>query len=58
MNFLGSLQGSTHASALANLELDTRLFNWTYPTVQAIREGINEHFKETIFDKLLEDDDP
>jgi len=55
-NFLGTLEGLTYEAALSNLELDTRLYRWEYPTKQAIRDGILLHFEKTFFDRLMASD--
>lgn len=40
-NFLGTLQNNPDTScALANLNLDTRLYKWNAATQKAIRDGI------------------
>lgn len=54
VNFLGTLEGLTYEAALLNLDLDTRLYRWEYPTKHAIREGILLHFEKTLFDRLMD----
>lgn len=39
-NFLGTLDGCTKSEALANLNLDAKLYGWNAATVSAIEEGI------------------
>jgi alpha-mannosidase len=43
-NFLSTLNGMSQADALANLQMDARLYKWDAGTVDAIREGIEAHF--------------
>lgn len=43
-NFLGSLEGMTYQEAVANCEMDARIYGWNHETVGAIREGLIEHF--------------
>jgi hypothetical protein len=56
VNFLGTLEGLTYEAALWNLDLDTRLYRWDYPTRQAIRDGIKLYFEKTLFDRLMAPD--
>lgn len=44
-NFLKTLGSLTHEEALANLDIDAKLYKWNAPTVNAIRKGINLAFK-------------
>ncbi len=45
-NFLGSLYDSSERDAQGNLNMDARLYKWNAPTVNAIRKGIQEHFRK------------
>lgn len=44
INFLSTLRGNK-VDAVQNLKLDARLYRWNDATVEAIKEGIEEHFK-------------
>lgn len=39
-NFLSTLEGMSREDAVANLELDARLYQWNAPTKKAILDGI------------------
>jgi hypothetical protein len=39
-NFLGTLHGMSQLEALANLELDSKLYRWNTATSRAIQAGI------------------
>lgn len=41
-NFLGTLAGLTRDEAIANMELDARLYGWNEATRAAILDGIEE----------------
>lgn len=43
-NFLSTLKGLSQVEALANLQMDARLYKWNSATVSAIRDGIKTHF--------------
>ena len=46
-NFLGSVDANPDAMcALLNLESDAASYRWNAATVNAIRQGITEHFKK------------
>lgn len=44
-NFLGTLGDQTEAEAFANLVLDARLYRWNVATVEAIQQGLEQHFE-------------
>ena len=44
-NFLGSLDGSNFLDALANLNMDSRLYGWNAATIKALQDGITLTFK-------------
>lgn len=39
-NFLGTVHFSEYLDALANLEMDSKLYGWNKETIKAIYEGI------------------
>jgi hypothetical protein len=46
-NFCGTLEGMTYGEAMANMEMDARLYNWRPTTKNAIKVGISWAMKAT-----------
>lgn len=44
-NFLYTMDGLTHQEAIANMELDARLYGWNAATKRAICDGIIAEFQ-------------